>query len=408
MARIAKFEVSDTRFPMDKGAGSDAIHTDPHYSFAVTRFKSSANITGTGLTFTLGDGNDLVCQGIKKIAGEFEGQDIEEIMVSYGERHKRIADHPQLRWLGPHKGVMHLALASVTNALFDLWAKSRGLPLWKLLLDLSSKELVQTLNLSYLEDVLTAEQAVGLLDEARSSRANREKVLKDGYPGYDTSVGWIDYSDEKIKENAKKAIDKGFTAIKLKVGSLKGGRDLRTAFLIREVLGDKIDIMLDANQQWHVPRALNICKELKAMNPFWIEEPTHPDDVLGHAKIAEAIAPTAVALGEHVPHRVLFKNYMQAKAVSIVQVDCTRVAGINEFIAVSLLAKKMGLRVVPHVGEVGQIHQHLVLFNHIGIGHERLFLEYIPHLAKYFRHPAVVENGVYVTPQEPGASTELL
>jgi L-fuconate dehydratase len=320
---------------------------------------------------------------------------------------RQLANDPQLRWLGPHKGVVHLALASITNACFDLWAKMREVPLWRLLLDLTPQQLVALLDLSYLENVLTTEDALSLLESQMPGRTAREPILKRGYPGYDTSVGWIQYADDKVRALAQRAIEGGFRAFKLKVGSADGLRDVRRACMLREVAGSGAMIMLDANQQWTAPVALKMCRQLAEMSPYFIEEPTHPDDIDAHKRLAEAIAPTRIALGEHVPNRVLFKNMMQARALHFVQVDCTRVAGVSEFLTVSLLARKFGLPVVPHVGDMGQIHQHLVLFNHVALGHDALFLECIPHLQKHFVAPAKIENGVYRTPQFPGSSSDL-
>jgi L-fuconate dehydratase len=303
---------------------------------------------------------------------------------------------------------VQLAVSSVTNACWDLWAKTRGVPLWKLLLDLAPEQIVATLDLSYLDDELTRERALEILRDAQPTRASRESILKTGYPGYDTSVGWFNYADERVRENCKRALAAGFTAMKLKVGSRDPERDLRRAAIVREIAGDQARVMVDANQQWTLPQALEICQQLRAINPFWIEEPTHPDDVLGHKTLADAIAPTKLALGEHVPNRVIFKNYLQAKCAGFIQVDAVRVAGVSEFIAVSLLCKKFGVPVVPHVGDMGQLHQHLVLFNHIAIGHDVVFLEHIPHLRKHFIHPCRVEGGVYQTPPEIGASCDLI
>ena len=238
-------------------------------------------------------------------------------------------------------------------------------------------------------------------------KSEREGILRNGYPGYDTSVGWFQYEDSQVKELARQAMDKGFNAFKLKVGSHDGQRDIRRAFMLRELAGADALIMVDANQQWTLPRALEMCAKLKDISPYFVEEPTHPDDIRAHRTIAEAIKPIPIALGEHVPNRIMFKNFMHTEAVQIVQVDCTRVAGISEFLTVSLLARKFGLRVVPHVGDMGQIHQHLVLFNHIAVGHEAVFLECIPHLQSHFVNPAQIENGVYVSPQSPGSSSDL-
>ena len=404
---IKKFSTRDARFPIGHGHGSDAIHKDPIYSYAVTQLHDDKGRIGVGLAFTLGEGNQLVCEASRFYAQRLVGKSIEEIMERFGALQREMADEQQFRWLGPHKGVVQLALASVTNACWDLWAKTRAVPLWKLLLDLSPEQIVATLDLSYLDDELTTQSALKILRDHQSTRSSREGVLQTGYPGYDTSVGWFNYDDEQVRENCRRAIASGFTAMKLKVGSRNPDRDLRRAKIVREVAGDKARVMLDANQQWTLPQAINICQKLRAINPFWIEEPTHPDDVLGHKTLADAIAPMKIALGEHVPNRVVFKNYLQAKCAGFIQVDAVRVAGVSEFLTVGLLSKKFGVPVVPHVGDMGQLHQHLVLFNHIAVGHDVIFLEHIPHLRERFVHPCKVENGVYRTPQETGASCDL-
>ncbi len=404
---IQKITTCDRRFKMQPGEGADSVHKEPQYSFAVTELRAGGQLAGTGLTFTLGAGNDIVCRAIEFLAQPLVGREIEELMANWGATWRELADHHQFRWLGAHKGIVHLALASLTNACFDLWAKTRGVPLWKLLLELKPEELVRLLDLSYLEDVLTTDDALAILRQHQSSRPEREPILKRGYPGYDTSVGWIHYDDELIKANARRTVAAGFKGVKLKVGSPDTARDVRRAFLLREALGPEILIMLDANQIWPLPKAIRTCLELTKMNPYWIEEPTHPDDVAAHQTLARAIAPVKIAVGEHVSHRVLWKNFFQAQAVGFCQADCTRLGGINEWIAVALLGRKFGVPLIPHVGEVGQIHQHLVLFNHIAIGNPALFLEYIPHLRDHFRQPAIVRGGAYQTPQEPGASTDL-
>ncbi|NJN96991.1 MAG: mandelate racemase [Anaerolineales bacterium] len=405
--RITGLSSRSVYYPLEPGDGTDSVHTNPTYAYAVTLLHTDHHLTGVGLVFTLGEGNNQICQLIEALAQPLLGRDIEEAMADFGTIFKAMADHPRYRWLGPHKGMVHLALASITNACFDLWAKARGVPLWRLLLDLSPEQLINTLDLSYLEDVLSPDEALALLVEQRETRREREAILTQGYPGYDTSIGWFTYTDEQIKEKVKQATAAGFSAMKLKVGSADSSRDIRRAYLVREGAGDTARIMLDANQSWSLPQAIRVCLQLADMSPYWIEEPTHPDDVLAHQTLARAIAPLKVAIGEHVSHRVLFKNFLQARAVSFVQVDCTRVGGISEFISVSLLARKFGVPVVPHVGDMGQIHQHLVLFNHIALGHEALFLEYIPHLREHFVHPAMVAGGVYQTPQEPGSSSDL-
>lgn len=404
---IAKIAARDTRFSLPPGAGSDAVHTDPQYSFAVTLLKTPNGLYGTGIVLTLGEGNRLVCEAIELLAKSLIGRSIEDLMANFGSVSRQIADDPSLRWLGPHKGVVHLALASITNACFDLWAKSRGVPLWKLLLDLTPEEVVRLLDLSYLEEVLSSADVLQLLRNHLSTRAQREPLLRNGYPCYDTSVGWMAYDDDKVRELTTRAIDQGVGAFKLKVGSADEQRDLRRAEMLRRCAGDSCTVMFDANQHWNLPTAMRMCRELTAFHPLWIEEPTHPDDIHAHVTLARKIAPVKLAAGEHIPNRILFKNFLQSGAIYYVQADCTRLAGVSEFLTVSLLAKAAGLPVVPHVGDMGQLHQHLVLFNHVALGHEALFLEHIPHLAGHFVHPARVKGGHYETPQEPGASCDM-
>ncbi|MGN6494342.1 MAG: enolase C-terminal domain-like protein [Agriterribacter sp.] len=405
---IAKIEISDKRYALPDGSGSDAVHTNPVYSYAQTKLVDENGLSSSGLAFTVGAGNELVCEAAKFYAQKLKGTDIEALMSDFGKWFNKAANEQQFRWLGPHKGVVHLGLSSVTNACYDLWAKKRGVPLWKLLIDLSPEAIVNTLDLSYLEDVLTKEEAIAILAQQLPSRQERMSIIGTGYPGYDTSVGWFNYDDEKVRTNCKKAIENGFTAMKLKVGSADPQRDIRRANIVREVAGDSIKVMLDANQQWTLPQAISICNELKKMNPYWVEEPTHPDDVLAHQTLAKAIEPVKLALGEHVPNRIVFKNYLQTGCAGFIQVDAVRVGGVSEFITVSLLCKKFGVPVVPHVGDMGQLHQHLVLFNRIALNHDVVFLEHIPHLKKHFQHPVTIKNGVYVTPQEVGSSCDLI
>jgi L-fuconate dehydratase len=404
---IQSISTYDARFPLPPGAGTDSIHATSEYCLAVTLLSTNNGPRGSGFVLTLGDGNMLVCKAIEMLAKPLEGMSIETLMSDFGRFSQQVADHPALRWLGPHKGVVQLALASITNACFDLWAKSRGVPLWKLLLDLTPEALVRVLDLSYLDEILSEQKALSVLRAQLPSRAEREVILRSGYPGYDTSVGWMDYDDDKVTGLTKCALDQGFSAFKLKVGSQDEGRDLRRAAMLRKLIGDSSTLMFDANQHWGLPDALRICAELAKFHPLWIEEPTHPDDIQAHVDLSRAISPVKIAAGEHISNRVLFKNFMQAKALSFIQVDCTRVAGVSEFLSVSLLAKIFDLPVVPHVGDMGQMHQHLVLFNHIGLGLKATFLEHIPHLKSHFVHPAQVQGGVYLTPQEPGASTGL-
>ena len=404
---IQSIDAIDARFSLPVGAGSDAMHTSPVYAMSLTYLKTQGSPTGVGLALALGDGNRLVCEAIRMLARPLLGQSIEDVMANFGNVARGMANDPALRWLGPHKGVVHLALASVANACWDLWAKSRGVPLWKLLLDLSDEALVATLDLSYLEDVLSRADALTLLRNERPTRTVRESILQIGYPGYDTSVGWIAYDDVKVRELTFKAIDGGFRAFKLKVGSDDEDRDLRRATMLREIAGDSGILMFDANQRWNAREAIRRCSPLASLKPLWIEEPTHPDDIHAHVELARAIAPVRIAAGEHIPNRVMFKNYLLYGGLHFVQADCTRLAGVSEFLAVSLMAKKFQLPIVPHVGDMGQIHQHLVLFNHVALNHEVYFLEHIPHLREHFVFPAHVSKGLYKTPQEPGASTDM-
>lgn len=406
--KITSVRTRDARFKLQPGEGSDSVHSDPVYSYAVTELHTASGHVGIGLAFTLGAGNDLVCSAIDTLAEPVVGREIESLMAEYGDVSRRMADHPQMRWLGPHKGLVHLALASITNACFDLWAKSRGVPLWRLLVDLQPAEVLRTLDLSYLEDALDADAAHAMLESARTGFERRLAHVDDGYPGYDTSIGWFDFSDEDVSRRTAESVQQGFGAVKLKVGSSDGDRDVRRAEMVRSIIGPDALFMLDVNQQWTLPQALDMCERLAGVNPYWVEEPTHPDDVAAHRTLANAIAPTRVAAGEHVPNRVLFKNFLASGGMQVCQVDCTRVAGVSEFIVISLLARKFGAPVFPHVGDMGQIHQHLVLYNHIALDHERLFLEYIPHLRDRFLHPADVRDGCYATPTEPGSSSDLL
>ena len=397
----------DVRFPLSDGAGRDALHTNSEYCFAVTLLSSRDGLCGTGIALTLGEGNRLVCEAIELLARPLAKKAIEEVMSDFGRISRSLADDPSLRWLGPHKGVIHLALASITNACFDLWAKSRNVPLWKLLLDLAPQQVVRLLDLSYLEEILCEQEALNLVAANVAGRHERTAVLKEGYPGYDTSVGWIGYDDEKVRALTARAIDEGFRAFKLKVGSAERERDLRRAAIMRECIGDSGILMFDANQSWSLPVAIPVSRSLATFRPLWIEETTHPDDIFAHVRLADEIAPIKIAAGEHIPNRVVFKNFMQSGALHYVQADCTRLGGVSEFLTVSLLARKLGLPVVPHVGDMGQLHQHLVLFNHIALGQEVLFLEHIPHLRGQFVFPAQLRDGYYRTPEEPGASCDL-
>ena len=423
MALIQSVDTEDRRFTLSAGSGTDAVHGNPEYSYAITRLhcgsaamdngkQSQTELEGVGAAFTLGAGNEVVAQLARQLGErmlQIGGRDIEELMANFGSVQQQLADDPQLRWLGPHKGAVHLALASVTNAAFDLWARSRRQPLWQLLLSLDDEAILNLLDFSWVEDLCSRERAAQLLADERPQRAKRTPILSSGYPGYDTSVGWFDYPDDQLAANAARAAAQGFEAMKLKVGSADLNRDLRRVQLVKEAVADNVRVMVDANQQWRWPQAMEACKELAQLGVYWIEEPTHPDDVLGHRRLAEIVRPlgSRIAVGEHISNRVLFKNFIQANAADIIQVDAMRVAGVSEFLLVSLMARKSGLEVIPHVGDMGQLHQHLVLFNHIALGLPPTLLEHIPHLSQHFTEPARVEGGVYVTPQAFGAGMAL-
>ena len=406
--KIEQVRTQDRRFRLPAGAGSDAVHRDPQYAYAVTELVASDGSVGTGFAFTLGGGNQLVCETAEWIARDLRGCDVEVLMAEFGDWQMRAANAQDLRWLGPHKGVVQLALASVTNACWDLWSQVRGKPLWRLLLDLPTDVLLRTLDFSYTEDLLSRGDAAAMIEKARETRPARTGVLSTGYPGYDTSVGWFNYGDEELADNVRRSREAGFTAFKLKVGSPEIDRDVRRARIMRQAAGAEARVMVDANQQWTVAEAVEFAAKARELDLYWIEEPTHPDDCLGHAHIARAIAPVKVATGEHLPNRVVFKNYLQAGAMAFCQVDAVRVAGVSEFLVVSMLARASAVPVVPHVGDMGQLHQHLVLFNHIGLGHEVVFLEHIPHLRGHFAEPVELTAGRYRCPDAPGASCRLL
>src|SRR5258708_6989757 len=338
---IESIRTVDARYSLQPGEGTDAVHSNPEYCMAVTRLLTNTKTSGSGIALSLGEGNRLICESIDMLARPLVGVEIEDVMAEFGAISRSMADHPSLRWLGPHKGVVHLALASITNACFDLWAKSRGIPLWKLLLDLTPEEVVRLLDLSYLEEVLSQQDALKLLGSQLPTRSSRVPILQTGYPGYDTSVGWMAYEDQKVRDLTARALDAGFKAFKLKVGSDDGRRDLRRAAVLRECIGESGTLMFDANQRWSLPVAIRMSRDLMVYRPSWIEEPTHPDDVHGHAVLAREIAPVKIAAGEHIPNRVVFKNFFPLGALHFAQADCTGLAGENDFLTVSLLAQKV-------------------------------------------------------------------
>ena len=389
------------------------MNRDPDYSaaYVVLTTDHPAGLAGHGLTFTIGRGNELCVQAIELLAPHVVGRTIEDIASDMAGFWRSLVGDSQLRWLGPEKGVVHLATAALVNAVWDLYAKVEGKPLWKLLADMTPEELVACIDFRYIEDALTPAEAAGLLRSRMATRAAREQDMRrDGFPAYTTSAGWLGYSDDKIRQLAREAIADGFTHLKMKVGTGIES-DLRRARLLREAIGPDHALMLDANQVWAIDEAIDEIRVLAEVRPWWIEEPTSPDDVLGHRRIREAVAPIRVATGEHVQNRVVFKQLLQAEAIDFCQVDSCRLGGVNEVLAVLLLAAKFGVPVCPHAGGVGlcEYVQHLAIFDYIAVGAslENRVCEFVDHLHEHFVEPARVVGGRYQAPLAPGYSAEM-
>jgi L-fuconate dehydratase len=412
--KITRVEVHDIRFPTSKTqAGSDATNASTDYSAAYVILETSAGLRGHGLTFTIGRGNDLCVEAARCLAERFVvGRSLDDIVRQFGTFwHGMVTGDCQLRWLGPEKGVIHLATAAVINALWDLWAKREAKPVWKLLVDLSPEELVACVDFTYLEEVLDPEEARSILRRAAPGKALREQeMLATGYPGYTTAAGWLGYSEAKLRALARQAVAEGWTHFKQKVGA-DIDQDLRRARILREEIGWDRKLMMDANQAWGVEQAVRNMGRLAECAPWWIEEPTSPDDVLGHAEIRRRISPIGVATGEHACNRVLFKQLFQAKALDFCQPDPTRLGGLNEVLAVVLMAAKFGVPVCPHGGGVGlcQYSQNIVLFDYIAVSAslENRVLEYVDHLHENFEEPIVIRNGSYLPPTRPGYGATL-
>jgi L-fuconate dehydratase len=406
--RIVAVRAVDQRYELPPGAGSDALHVDPRYSYAVTLIELEDGEYGTGLAFTLGRGNEVVTRAIEAYAPFLVGESLGSIMPQFARFWRRLAEESQLRWLGPQKGAIHLALASISSALVDAWALQKQQPLWQLLLELRPEELIEWVDLTYLDDFLAREEALDLLSRHVDVPWEGHPLIVDGYPAYNTAVGWLGYDETVVVRNCREQLAAGFGALKLKVGSQDLETDVRRIRAVREAVGPHVRLMLDANQRWNVRQAIEAGRALAPSDCFWLEEPTHPDDVLGYRDIGRAIAPLKVAGGEHVPNAVLFKNLIRAGAIQFVQADVVRLGGLPEFLAVMLMSRKAGLPVVPHAGDMGQIHQHLAVWQSIRLGVEPLHLEYIPHLRERFVTPVQVEAGLYRLPGVPGASTQLV
>jgi L-fuconate dehydratase len=409
--KIVDVAVRDIRFPTSRQRdGSDAMNPDPDYSAAYVVLKTDhpAGLEGHGLTFTIGRGNDVCVAAVRALAPLVRGRTLEECSGDMGQFCRGITWDSQFRWIGPEKGVIHLATAALVNAMWDLYAKAERKPVWKLLADLPPEALVAAVDFRYLTDVLTPDEALDLLRRKADGRAEREaQMRRHGFPAYTTSAGWLGYPDEKVRRLCREALEAGWTHIKMKVGA-SAADDRRRAALIREEIGPGRALMMDANQYWDVGTAVARMKELAPHRPLWIEEPTSPDDILGHAAIARAVAPVGVATGEHVHNRVMFKQLFQANAVAFCQADVARLGGVNEMLAVLLLAAKFGIPVCPHAGGVGlcEYEQHLSLFDYIAVSGslERRVLEYVDHLHEHFVDPVVIRRGRYMPPERPGFS----
>jgi L-fuconate dehydratase len=412
--RITRAVTSDVRFPTSRSmAGSDAMNTDPDYSaaYVVLQTDHPRGLTGHGLTFTIGRGTELCVAAIDALAPHVVGKTLEDLTSDMAGFWRSLAGDSQLRWLGPEKGVVHLATAALVNAVWDLYAKVEGKPLWKLLSDMSPEELVACIDFRYIEDALSPTQALEILSRNAASRAEREaEMRREGFPAYTTSAGWLGYPDEKIANLAQIAVDEGFKHFKLKVGA-DPQSDLRRVRLLRQIIGPGRRLMLDANQVWGVDEAIAGIRALAECDPWWIEEPTSPDDVLGHRRIREAVAPIGVATGEHVQNRVMFKQLLQLQAIDFCQIDSCRLGGVNEVLAVLLLAARYHVPVCPHAGGVGlcEYVQHISIFDYICVGAslENRVCEFVDHLHEHFVHPVRVTGGRYQAPLAPGYSAQM-
>ncbi|WP_058973253.1 L-fuconate dehydratase [Type-D symbiont of Plautia stali] len=413
MTKLTAMRVEDIRFPTSAHLdGSDAMNPDPDYSAAYVIIETdNAAISGHGLTFTIGRGNEICCAAIRALEHLIVGRQLETITADMGQFWRDITSDSQLRWIGPDKGAIHLATGAVVNAVWDLWAKSQEKPLWRLVADMSPEELVRCIDFRYLTDCITPDEALTLLTAQAAGKAQRiQQLEQEGYPCYTTSAGWLGYDDDKLRRLCQQAVDAGFSHIKLKVG-----RDLeddkRRVRIAREVLGPDRQLMIDANQVWEVNDAVDWVQQLAFAKPWFIEEPTSPDDVEGHRKIRQGVAPVKVATGEMCQNRILFKQFIMREAIDVVQIDACRLGGVNEVLAVMLMAAKYQLPVCPHAGGVGlcEYVQHLSMIDFICIAgtHEGRVIEYVDHLHEHFLHPCEIRGAAYLPPQAPGFSIEM-
>jgi L-fuconate dehydratase len=412
--RITRLEVFDVRFPTSAALdGSDAMNPDPDYSVAyvILGTDDPSLPTGHGLAFTTGRGTEVVVAGVEALRPLVIGTSVDGLRSGMGAFWKHMTGDSQLRWLGPEKGVIHLATAAIVNAAWDLVAKLEGKPLWQLLADMPGEAIAEAIDFRYIEDAITPDEVVATIEGNRGTRPQREaQVRRDGYPAYTTSIGWLGYSDEKIARLCDEALAAGFTRFKMKVGA-DFDDDIRRARIIRDHIGSEHMLAIDANQRWGVTEAIEWVKGMSEIRPYWIEEPTSPDDILGHAAIARGVAPVLVATGEHVHNRVMFKQFLQAEAIGVCQIDATRVGGVNENLATLFMAAKAGVPVCPHAGGVGlcELVQHLSIFDYLSVSAslEGRMIEYVDHLHEHFVDPVTMRGGSYQVPQRPGYSSEI-
>jgi L-fuconate dehydratase len=411
---ITGVEVHDVRFPTSRTlAGSDAMNEAPDYSaaYVILATDDAGGLAGHGMTFTIGRGTEIVVQAIRSLAPRVVGVRLDDVAADPGAFWRTVTGDSQLRWIGPEKGAIHLATAALVNAVWDLWAKAEGKPLWKLVCDMTPAELVRCVEFRHITDALTPAAAVELLEARRDGRAVREaRARREGLLAYTTSVGWLGFTDDEVRRRARAAVAEGWTHVKMKVGG-DPEADARRAALIREEIGPERFLMMDANQVWEVDEAIERTNRLAEFDPWWMEEPTSPDDVLGHARIARAVAPIRIATGEHAHNRVMFKQFMQAGAIAVCQLDACRLGGVNEVLAVLLLAARFDVPVCPHAGGVGlsEYVQHLSLIDYVAVGGslEDRVIEYVDELHEHFVDPVRIRDGRYVVPEAPGYSIEM-
>ena len=412
MSTVTALDVQDVRFPTSRSLdGSDAMNPDPDYSAAYLHLRTDAGDAGTALVFTIGRGNDVQSAAIAALAPHLLGRDVEEVLADLGGMHRELTYDSQLRWLGPEKGVMTMAIGAVVNALWDLRARREGRPLWLTLASMSPEELLDQVDFTYLEDALTRDEALEILRRGAEGKQQRIDALRaHGVPAYTTTPGWLGYSDEKLTRLLHEARDDGFEMVKLKVGA-DASDDMRRMRIAREVMGPDFPIAIDANQRWGTAEAIAQVRALAPYDPYWIEEPTCPDDVLAHAAIREAVSPVRVATGEQGANRVLFKQLLQAGGIDVLQADATRVAGVNENLAILLLAAKFDVPVCPHAGGVGlcEMVQHIAFFDAVAIGGDdrRRRIEFVDHLHEHFEVPVRIEHGAYMPPEAPGGGARM-